>query len=179
MASTDTYNAPRILVHALDQAGDVLDHVHADRLEHPTPCSEWNVGQLADHLVATPANFLTMMRGGQPDWSAPPPHITESWGPTYRVHADDLLHAWHVLADDPPVPLEFQVAELAIHTWDLARAIDYPVDRLDPDVAQTGLGFLRENLKPETRGPAFGEERQAPPGAGPYDELAAFAGRAV
>jgi hypothetical protein len=95
------------------------------------------------------------------------------------MHADDLLHAWHELEGDPPVPLEMQVAELAVHTWDLATALGYPVERLDPEVAETGLGFLRANLKPEMRSGAFGEERQAPPGSGPYAELAAFAGREV
>jgi uncharacterized protein (TIGR03086 family) len=169
----------RVLVHALDQAGDVLDHVHDDRLDAPTPCAEWDVATLADHLVVTPERFLTMLGGGQPDWSVPAPHVTHGWGPEFRVHADDLVHAWHELEADPPVPIGMQIAELAVHTWDLVTALGRSTDDLDPEVAQTGLAFLQANLKPEMRGQAFGPPGTAEPGAGPYEELAAFAGRSV
>jgi uncharacterized protein (TIGR03086 family) len=166
----------RILAHALDQAGDVLDHVHPDLLGRPTPCEAWDVGALADHLVNTPRQFLLMMRGERPDWSAPPPHLDDSWGPTFRVAADDLIHDWHERGGEGPVPADWQVAELAVHTWDLATALGTPaVDALDQQVAETALAFMRANLT--TRGAAFGPERQPPAGAGAYQRLAAFAGR--
>lgn len=178
-AATQTNDEVRVLVHALDQAGDELDHVHADNLARPTPCSDWDVAALADHLVAAPAKFLTMMRGEQPDWTAPPQHVSDGWGGRFRVHADDLAHAWHELAGDPPSPAAWQIAELAVHTWDLATALGRPVDRLDPEVAEVGLAFMRANLGPDARGAAFGPERTASPDAGAYERLAAFAGRAA
>lgn len=170
-----------MLSRALDQAGDVLDHVHADQLDAPTPCADWTVAALVDHLVATPVTFLTMVRGEEPDWSAPPPHVATGWAAEFRSHADDLIHAWHQHADSDsaPTPPEMQIAEFAVHTWDLARAIDFPVDRLDPEVAETGHGFMQRSLKPVMRGDAFGPEQSAPADAGPYDALAAFAGRSV
>ncbi len=64
-----------------------------------------------------------------------------------------------------------------MHTWDLAVAIGFPLDRLDPEVAEDGLGFMRENMSADQRGDAFAEEVEAPADAGPYDALAAFAGR--
>lgn len=179
MATSTTSDAVRVLGHALDQAGDVLDHVRADRLADPTPCGDWDVAALADHLVQAPATFVTMMRGERPDREAPPPHLTEGWGGTFRVRADDLIHVWHTLDGDPPVPAAWQTAELAVHAWDLAVAIGFPLDRLDPEVAEVGLGFLRASLKPDLRGDAFGPEVPAPEAAGPYDALAAFAGRRV
>lgn len=179
MATSTSTEALRVLVHALDQAGDVLDHVRADQVGDPTPCGDWDVGALADHLVQAPANFLTMMRGEQPDWSAPTPHLEEGWAAAYRVHADDLLHAWHGFDGDPPVPASWQVAELGVHTWDLAVAVGFPLDRLDPQVAEVGLDFMRENLGAEQRGDAFAPEVAAPADAGPYEALAAFAGRRI
>jgi len=167
-----------ILSRAVDQAGDVLDQVHADQLDGRTPCADWDVAALVDHLVATPSRFLTMMRGEEPDWSADPPHLTESWGPRFRVSGDDLLHAWHQVDGDPPVPAEFQVAELAVHTWDVASAIGYPVERLDPEVAERALDFLQANLTADDRGPVFAPERETT-GGGAYERLAAFAGREV
>jgi hypothetical protein len=70
-------------------------------------------------------------------------------------------------------------AEFAVHDWDLATALGLALDGLDPAVAELGLEFMRANLTAENRGGAFGRERPAPPGAGPYDAVAAFAGRRV
>ena len=168
----------RVLSHAVDQAGDVLDHVHAGQLDRATSCSDWTVADLVDHLIAAPDRFLTMMRGGEPDWSHDP-HVAESWGPAFRNHGDDLVHAWHQHEGDPPVPADFQLAELALHTWDLATAVGYPVDRLDPEVAERALAFMQAGITDENRSPVFGPEQEAPEGAGPYERLAAFAGRTV
>jgi len=168
----------RILSHAVDQAGDVLDQVHAEQLDRRTPCEEWDVAALVDHLVATPGRFMTMMRGEEPDWAADPPHVGEGWGPAFRVSGDDLVHEWHRLEDDPPVPAEFQVAELALHTWDLAMAVGYPVERLDVEVAERALAFLQANLTDDNRAPVFAPARE-PAEGGAYERLAAFAGRQV
>lgn len=169
----------RVLSRAIDQAGDVLDHVHADAVGRPTPCSDWDVGALADHLVAAPGNFVTMVRGEEVDWSAPTPHVVEEWGPAFRVVGDDLLHAWHEQEDVPEGAAGMQIAELAIHTWDLATAIGYPVDRLDPEIAERALAFLQANLTADNRGGAFGSEQPVGDDADPYARLGAFSGRAV
>jgi uncharacterized protein (TIGR03086 family) len=176
-AKSGTDDSVRVLIRALDQAGDVLDRVHADDLVSPTPCDNWSVSALVDHLVATPSRFLAGMRGEGLDWSAEPPHVEHGWGPEFRNHADDLVHAWHELEGAPPTPAQWQVAELAVHTWDLATAIGRSVERLDPEVAETALEFMHASLRPELRGQAFGPEQPAPPDAGPYARLAAFAGR--
>jgi uncharacterized protein (TIGR03086 family) len=169
----------RVLSRALDQAGDVLDHVHADQLSLPTPCRDWDVTALADHLVAAPATALAMMRGEQVDWSAPPAHVSEEWGPAFRVVADDLIHAWHEGLGGEGASADWQSAELAVHTWDLATAVGFPLGRLDPEVAVRGLAFMQANLTEENRGPAFGPEQPAGEGAGPYERIAAYAGRPV
>lgn len=170
-------DAVRVLGRALDQAGDELDHVHANLLDTPTPCAEWSVATLADHLVAAPADFEVRMHGEQPPSS--PPHVTEAWGVRFRNNADDLIHTWHGVEGDPPVPAEWQIAEIAVHTWDLARALGRSVEGLDSEVADVGLAFMRAHLTEDQRGPVFGPEQPAPGDAGPYDRLAAFAGRKV
>lgn len=169
----------RVLARALDQAADVLDQIHRDLLSRPTPCADWDVAALADHLVGGPRRFLARMRGEEIDWSAPPEHIAEEWGPAFRVAADDLIHYWHEHADEATTSADWQTAEMAVHTWDLATAIGFPLDRLDPEVATRGLEFVRANLTADRRAPAFGPEQQAPADAGPYEQIAAYAGRSV
>jgi hypothetical protein len=95
------------------------------------------------------------------------------------VVGDDLVHAWHEHSGDAPVSADWQTAEIAVHTWDLATAIGYPVGRLDPEIAERGLGFMRDNLTDDNRGPVFGPEQPASDTDGPYERLAAYAGRTL
>jgi hypothetical protein len=77
------------------------------------------------------------------------------------------------------VPLDWQCAELAVHTWDLATALGRSTGDLDAEVAERGLTFMRASLTEANRGPVFGPERPAPAGADAYQQAAAFAGRSV
>ena len=164
---------------ALDQAADVLDRVDAADLARPTPCSDWDVGALVDHLVAQPAHFTTMMRGEKPEWSAAPPHLDAGWADAFRASAADLLGAWDAVQGDPPTSPAWQCAEISVHTWDLATALGVPLDGLDQAPAEAGLAFMTQMLKPEMRQSAFGPEQPAPSGADAYGRIAAFAGRTV
>ena len=168
-----------VLSRALDQAGDVLAAVHPDQLTQPTPCGDWNVAQLIGHLVNAPVRFLEMARGEKPDWSAPPPQVASSWVPDFRSNADDLIHHWHqagAAADTGQV--DWQTAEIAVHTWDVAHATGQTSPLL-PEVAERGLAFMSAMLTPENRGAAFAPAVRVPDDAPVYDRLAAFAGRAV
>jgi uncharacterized protein (TIGR03083 family) len=168
-----------ILSRALDQLGDLLVHVRPDRLDRPTPCSDWTLGELADHVVASPTKFAAALRGEQPDWSAQTENRETGWATAFRSSADDLMHLWHQGdADDRSDP-DWQTAEFAVHAWDLSRALGRPTSELDPAVAERGLDFMRNNLHADVRGDAFGPEQPAPADGDAYDVLAAFAGRAV
>ena len=74
-----------------------------------------------------------------------------------------------------------QIADLAVHGWDIARATGQSTD-LDPELGQVALAWARENLQPQFRGAegsgrAFGPEVPVPDSAPLYDRLAAFFGR--
>lgn len=165
-----------VLSRALDQAGDVLTAVHRDQFALPTPCEGWTVEQLIAHLLATPGNFIQMMSGGEPDWSAEPPPVPADWAAAFRSSADDLIHVWHEQEEGAASGADWQIAEFAVHTWDLARATGQSTD-LDPEVAERGLAFMSASLKPEMRGGVFGDEVAVPDDAPIYDRLVAFAGR--
>lgn len=179
MTTTDTpHEAVVVLSRAIDQAGDVLEAVHADDLDKPTPCRDWDVAHLVAHLVADPRNLLAMARGDEVDWSAEPPLIEDGWAQEFRNRGDDLLHHWHQTPDEQAARADFHTAELATHTWDLAQAVGY-LGPLDPEVAERGLAFMTATMKPEMRGDAFAEEQAVPDGAGAYERLAAFSGRSL
>ena len=177
---TNRDDALAVLARGLDQASELLGSVSDDDLTTTTPCEEWTISELVDHLVASPANFARMVRGEEVDWSAPTPHVGDDRVAVFRAGAGDLLHAWRAVGDgEAPMGPDWQSAEIAVHTYDLAAALGAPTDALDQEVAERGLAFMQANLKPEIRGPAFKAEQPAPDGADIYERIAAFAGRAV
>jgi uncharacterized protein (TIGR03086 family) len=169
-----------VLRRALDQLAALLADVRPEASGDPTPCAEWTVQDLVDHIAAAPTRFARMLRAEPIDWSAPTPPAGDDPAAAFRSHADDLLGGWREHAgsvDD--AGLDWQCAELAVHTWDLATAVHVPTSALDPQVAERGLAFMRVGLTPENRGPVFGPEQPAPEGADAYGRIAAFAGRSV
>ena len=174
---TTPHESVAALSRALDQAGDVLAAIQPDQLSLPTPCQDWDVEHVIRHLLADCANFVTMMNGDEPDWSAEPPPLPEDWAAAFRSGADDLIHLWHQREGDAEgPPADMQTAEFVVHTWDLVRAVGSPAQP-DAEAAERGLAFMSASMKPEMRGNAFGPEVDAPADAPSYDRLAAFAGR--
>ena len=173
--SSDT--ADPVLSRALDQLETLLRSVDQDDHGRPTPCSDWTVSDLVDHVVQTPAKFAAMVRGDQVDWTAPTPHVDDPVS-TYQENATALRAAWVEHPDAQP-GADWQCAEIAVHTWDLATALGRTTDALDPEVAERGRAFMQASLNDDNRSPAFEPERQAPAEADAYTRIAAFAGRTV
>jgi uncharacterized protein (TIGR03086 family) len=167
-----------VLRRGLDQLARLLDDVPHTALGSPTPCPQWSVQDLVDHVVAAPSRFAGMLRGEAVDWSATPSAGGDP-AARFRSHAEDLLGAVAGAAPGGPLTPDWQCAELAVHTWDLATALGRSTGDLDPEVAERGLAFMRTGLTDDNRGPAFGPEQPAPDGADPYQRIAAFAGRSV
>lgn len=169
--------ATQILARGLDQLETLLRSVRQDDHGRPTPCSDWTVSDLVDHVVQAPERFATMVRGEQVDWAAPTPHPDDPVA-TYRDNAQALRAA---LAErpDPHPGADWQCAEIAVHTWDLATALGRSTDTFDPEVAERGRAFMVASLNDDNRSPAFGPEMRAPEGADAYTRIAAFAGRTV
>jgi uncharacterized protein (TIGR03086 family) len=169
-----------VLRRALEQLTALLGGVRPEALGDRTPCTAWTVQDLVDHVVIAPANFARMVRGESIDWSAPTPSAGTDAARAFQSHAEDLLRAWHDHDGSPgPAGLDWQCAEFAVHTWDLATALGRPTGDLDPKVAERGFAFMHANLTLDNRGPVFGPEQPAPEGADAYQRIAAFAGRSV
>lgn len=79
-------------------------------------------------------------------------------------------------------PVDQQIAEFAVHAWDVARSTGQSTAGLDQDVAAASLAWGRGALRPEYRGSeeehhAFGPEVAVAEDAPVYDRLVAFFGR--
>ena len=160
----------------LDQMTALVQSVDADALVRPTPCSDWTVRELTEHIIGTTSKFADGVAGREVDWTA----STAVTGDPAAAFADAAL-ALRTAYENPAegATPDWQCAELATHTWDLATALDHDTGDLDAAPAERGLAFMRANMSDEMRGDHFGPEQTPPDGADAYQRIAAFSGRPV
>lgn len=168
------------LQRALTQAAELLDTVTADDLTRPTPCPEWDLRKLANHMIAQPRVFVTMLQGSPPGWDGREDYAV-NLGEELRTRGNALINLWREVGADDMVMVDpdWQSAEIAVHTWDLCAALGRPTDGLDEAVAQRAVVAMDRILGPERKGRAFANALSAPEGSGAYEHLAAYAGRPV
>ena len=170
----------------------VLEMVRPQDLGAPTPCASWDVRALVNHFIGTARWWAAMMTGG-----AEPAAEDFAAGDLVAAYKESIgVAAAAFEADgamDKTVPLPFgqfpgtvvlgmAALDQFAHGWDLARALGLPTG-LDPALAGELLSQARQTIPDAFRGPdgvaPFGPAVQAPAGAGPADQLAAFLGRRV
>jgi uncharacterized protein (TIGR03086 family) len=182
-----------LLLRALDQTGAIIEAIRDDQQQLPTPCRSWDVTQLVGHLVHDLGAFTARASGGTPNWADPTAAVEGSPVDAYRAGSVALVQAWRTAGDlsgtiEMPgmgevakrFPIDQQIAELAVHGWDLAVATGQS-RHLDPEIADTALTWARTALAPafrgsEDEGRAFGPEVAVPHDAPLYDRLAGFFG---
>jgi uncharacterized protein (TIGR03086 family) len=177
---------------ALQSTLAVLTKVGPGDLDAATPCASWDVRALVSHFVGT-ARWWAALVGGQ-DAAADADYAAGDAVAAYEESSRLAVAAFAVEgALDKTVLLPFgefpgavlrdlAATEQFIHGWDLARAIGYPA-ALDPELASRLLSRARLVITEAYRGPdgqaLFGPVVEAPAGAGPADQLAAFLGRRI
>ncbi|MFE3105865.1 TIGR03086 family metal-binding protein [Nocardia tengchongensis] len=188
-------NSPRdpvvdLLEQAIAQMGDIIAVITPDQAAWPTPCEDWPVRRLIDHVIGQILrDFTVSARGEMPAWGAPAEAVGDDWAAEFATRAQPLLDQWRTADLDRLVPgmggeaplrgrADQQIAEFAMHAWDLTRATGQG-RALEPDLAEHALAWSRQVLKPEYRGQgrAFGPEWPIAADAPAYDRLAAWFGR--
>ncbi len=150
-----------------------LGAVHADQWTLPTPCAEWDVRGLVNHLVTADTTTVRLLTGATREETVAmigADHLGDDPVGAYAHSADAqaaALSAPGALEMTVPHPtfdmsasqlLDFRIGDTLLHAWDLARAISVNED-LDPVVVE----FVWQSLQPlaeilPTTG-AFGDGR--------------------
>jgi uncharacterized protein (TIGR03086 family) len=181
---------PRVLHRrAGENAADIIARIPAGRLGDPTPCSEWAVRDVINHMVNGNLRFAALVTG-----EPLPEHGDDVLGDdplaAFRDSADQLCAAFDregVLDQTFPTPfgegpgtmlVSMRTCELSIHSWDLAAATGQPRD-LDPDLVAFAESMFRARPLPRGGPSPFGPEQPVPDGATAADRLAAYVGRTV
>ena len=140
-------------------------------LGRATPCAGWTLADLLSHMIAQHRGFAAAATGAQTvlaDWEPRP--LSDDPVAEYTAAADDVVAAFARVTDGdreiwlPELGrrpftasdgLTFQLVDDVVHAWDLARAIDVPLD-VDDDLAEAALAVaLRVPDDAARRGPGF------------------------
>ena len=185
-----TENLLAVYRRAADLAVGIVERVHPDRLGDATPCTEWNVRMLINHVVSGNLFFVHLATG-----STPPDRGVDHLGNDPLTVFRDSVHAVSaafeadgfldrvMTAPFGEVPgsrlVDMRRNELTVHGWDLAKATGQSTD-LDPEViAVCQASFTAWPWPPGRADTPFDAEQPAPPNATDADRLAAFLGRKV
>ena len=190
--SSSTARTAHLLAGVLDELATVVANIKPEQLHDPTPCTDYDVEQLRDHVVgwlSTFADGFADPNGQAPratldDYRAPAEPATE-----IRAAADRLDRALRAGAAERPLrlgeaamPGELALGmilwEYQVHGWDLARATGQP---WAPAAAASleSLAFAPGMLTPDYQGEgkAFGVPVPVAPDAPPLDRLLGLSGR--
>ena len=168
---------------ALGALRHVLHPISRDELSKSTPCSEYDVMQLTDHLM----NSITLL-GGAAGAELPERNSEDSVERQIVAAARPALDAWHrrgltdtVTIGTNEIPATFAVSilsvEFLVHGWDYATATTHPIDVAE-SLADYVLGLAHKVITPEGRATVgFDDPVAVPDDAPALDRLIAFTGR--
>jgi len=172
----------------------IVKTVRHDQAGAPTPCTEWDVRDLLNHVIGTlwlsealfsdRAPRYPMAPGGLPGANLagedPPAAYAEaSAAALTAASTGDTLTRVHTtpLGDMPgPALAGFTTLDILVHGWDLAKATGQPA-ALDDTLAAHVLAFAEQALTPGSRAPGIGPALPVAVNASLTDRLVAFLGR--
>lgn len=164
----------------LGVARSVLEGVGADDWLRPTPCPDFDVTTLVDHILAWSATYAD--RVGPPAADEPDHHVAEDGtGHAPALHLQDL--GGRIVAGyrtdtegSRELPVGIVLLDYLGHTWDLAVATGQSLTVPEPAVRRA-LEAGAAMLTPENRGESFGPPVETDAGATDLERLVAFLGR--
>ncbi len=175
---------------ALGPAKRLVDGVRPEQWSNATPCAEWNVRALLNHLVGGFLRTTAQIRD-QPLPDRSQDHLGDDPRAAFAAAAQATHDAFlqpGVMESVYPSPIgevpgmvlvQIRILELLVHGWDLARATAQTPE-MPEDLAEQALFLTRLQLEGQPRdGGPFAAERAAPAGAPPLDRLAAYLGREI
>lgn len=180
-----------LLEEAVASTGKVVAGVRPDQLANPTPCTQWDVRTLLDHVIGVAGAFSHVGDGTR--ITPPDPEVATFEGDGYAAAYDlatvALLEAWRTpgaldsmismpIGEVPgTVAARINLVDVLVHGWDLTRATGQDVE-LAPHLAEPALQFSRGLVNDDLRrAGAFGPEVLVAVNAPAGERLVAFLGR--
>ena len=179
------------MTEAAEAAARTVDNVRRDQLAGPTPCPDWDVRTLLNHLILWTSHSLQRRAHGESvsedlmnkDFAAEP-----DFAAGYRTQLDRALAAWadpaawerklNVMGSATPAAdvAALGIAELVLHGWDLAVATGQAYAVRD-DAAAAALAAVEANAELYRQYNGFADPVPVPAAAPVLDRVLALSGR--
>ncbi len=178
----------------LEETQRVVDGIEPSQLHQPTPCGEWDVRAVLNHVTGGADMFAICVNEGSISDDVlghlvGGDNLGDDYKGAFRQAAERAITAFEQpdvagkivtlpFGEMPAaVALRLAIFDVSVHTLDLARGSGQDVD-VDPEVLAVALEVGKEMLGPELRGAGlFGAEVSVPDDAPIADKVLAFAGR--
>jgi len=180
----------KILQRAVDQTGQIVAGMGVGQLGLSTPCTEWNVRDLVNHLISSLYMFSQAAMGA--------PFNLQDFG-VDRVRYDAVVsyaqeaaklkvalgrvgvleQEWQLSFGETPgwLAVDIAIIEFVTHGWDLAKATNTKVE-LDPELSKVALANAQELISQFGRQEGvFGPEVETSGEVDAHQVLAAYLGR--
>lgn len=176
-----------LLASVMGNTADLVDAVSPGQLDRRTPCPDWDVRGLLEHLVGWIRVFDSAANGGAYDGDPTDYRLTDDYAARFRRSADSLVGGWRahgfdrtvrLTSGEMPAQMVFNMTlmEYLTHGWDLATATGARPP-FSEEEAEATLERARQTLQPQFRGASIGAEVPVPDDAPALTRLAAFMGR--
>lgn len=162
----------------------VLRQLTSDDRERATPCSEFTVHDLVEHLAGSIRGLGAVAGANVPD------QVDAASAEDYIAQlTEPMLAAWRARGTDGEVPFGSENApavvpagiaslEFLVHAWDVAQAMNQQI-KPSPTLVEFVDGVARMVITPEVRVPERFGDPKPEPSDDPLGALIAFTGRSA
>jgi uncharacterized protein (TIGR03086 family) len=150
-------------------------------LDARTPCDDWDVRTLLNHMLDTQRFFLSQARGedASPPSPVPPEVLSDDPVNDFNSSRTEMLAAFGnpgvIEKTDPALGIAF--SDQLLHGWDLAKATGQGAAMPD-GLAEAAYQTIHGRFTDEQRKGTFKPERAVSDGASWQERLLAYTGRA-
>jgi uncharacterized protein (TIGR03086 family) len=179
------------LAYILPTLSATVDRIQTMQMNDATPCSEFTVHDVLNHMIVLGGTFTYWFRGDEAPELKEPAVYGSVPAAEFREVMDDLLAAVNSpgamdrimstpMGEMPGSTFARLVAfDGLIHGWDLASSTEQTFE-VPPQVVASVDEFARNALTHEMRdGDTFKDETAAPDDASQFERLVAFSGRSL
>lgn len=153
----------------------------ADQPGAATPCDDWDVRTLMNHMLDTQTYFRDSARGrddAKPPSPTPPDLLSDDPAADFKAIQAEVLTTYEEpgVIDKTGPSLGIAFADQLLHGWDLARATGQ--DATMPDgLPEAAYDMIHGRFTDDERKGVFKPEVDVPSGATAQDRLLAYTGR--
>ncbi|WP_370268989.1 TIGR03086 family metal-binding protein [Streptomyces sp. V4I8] len=174
---------------ARERAVPVVRGISDATLSAPTPCAEYDVKALVNHVFQVIVQFQRLAVKEASDFGETPDRVAGSaeWRERLADETDRLVAAWSAPGAEEgttggmnmPARLVGSMAllDLTVHAWDLARATGQEYPGADEAVVAELAGAVDELAPTARKMGVFGEPVPVAEGASAFERLLARTGR--